>query len=145
MVRKKIDYSEPFEQNVLAAATDTYPPTSDTSTVVDASDRFGTDAPKAKREKVVKAAPTRGRRAVAEGPLERVACHGCGRTCGYATGQRYRVFHAPWCAKYPAVDPVNEARNHRIEFLIRRGKSTKAVADGFGLTRQRVQQILASR
>ena len=108
-----------------------------------------TSARRPATKKATTTRPARARKAVAKPPVEEpglqpIPCTGCGTTVGYAATPHYRVFHAPWCAEYPAVDTKTEERDHRIVFLsVHKKVPTKTLADSFDLTRQRVQQILA--
>lgn len=73
-------------------------------------------------------------------------CAGCRRPLGvYATEQmRSAVWCNEHCASEPPVGP-NEVRDDLMVELSRLGRTDGAIADLFGLSRPRVQRIVAKR
>lgn len=71
-----------------------------------------------------------------------VRCRGCGRLMGWGTGQPLvRLFCSPECAfDGPLGD--NEERNDCIREAVVAGWTTTKAAASWGLTRQRVNQVL---
>ena len=74
--------------------------------------------------------------------LVAVRCRGCGGVMGWGTGQPLvRVFCSPACAfEGPLGD--NEERNDCIREAVAAGWTTTKAATTWGLTRQRVNQVL---
>jgi len=71
-----------------------------------------------------------------------VRCRGCGRQFGLGTGPPgVRVYCSLECA-YAGPLGENERRNHLIRSLVACGWTTAKVADRFGISRQRVNQML---
>lgn len=73
-----------------------------------------------------------------------IRCRGCSRYLGTGPSD-FRIYCDDWCAEdYPAVEA--EARDALIEAIHQEWSTAKAVlARQFGISRQRVDQILASR
>ena len=73
-----------------------------------------------------------------------VHCRGCHRQIGVATNN-YAVYCSPFCADQPTAS-AEEERDSAIEWLTRsKGFTPTQIAVRFGLTRQRVHQILQER
>lgn len=75
-----------------------------------------------------------------------VHCAGCGRTVALTTSAqlRNRVYCAAWCAAdYPAGP--KEDRDALMTELSRLGRTDQRIADLFGVSRARVQHVVASR
>lgn len=73
-----------------------------------------------------------------------VRCRGCGRLLGVAPAD-FRIYCDQMCAEdYPAV--TAESRDALIEAVFQMRSPAKAViAKSFGISRQRVDQILLAR
>lgn len=76
--------------------------------------------------------------------MEDVRCRGCGRLLGVAPTD-YRIYCDEQCASdFPAL--AAEGRDALIEAVFQTKSSNKAgIARDFGISRQRVDQILAQR
>lgn len=76
--------------------------------------------------------------------LLEVRCRGCRRLIGVAPAD-FRVYCDEWCADdFPAV--ASEGRDALIEAIYQhRGPSKSALGRLFGISRQRVDQILLQR
>ena len=71
-------------------------------------------------------------------------CRGCRRQIGVATD----VVNGAYCTEMCATDipaGVNEDRDSVIELLVRTGTDRTTVAKEFGLTKQRLSQVLSKR
>jgi len=79
--------------------------------------------------------------AVAES-LSPLRCRGCNRQIGLGTGPPgVRIYCSIECA-YDGPLGENEERNHMIRRLVASGWTTAKAADRFGISRQRVNQML---
>lgn len=73
-----------------------------------------------------------------------VRCRGCRRRIGVADAVHNGVYCSEMCADgIPAG--VNEDRDDLIELLVRTGTDRATVVKEFGLTRQRLSQMLSKR
>lgn len=74
--------------------------------------------------------------------LSPLRCRGCNRQMGWGTGPPgVRIYCSTECA-YAGPLGENEERNHLIRHLVATGWTTAKVADRFGISRQRVNQML---
>ena len=78
--------------------------------------------------------------------LSAVRCTGCGRRVGLTTSAqlRNRVYCAAWCAGDFPVLP-NEDRSAIMTELSRMGRTDIKIGQAVGLSRSRVQAIVAAR
>lgn len=73
-----------------------------------------------------------------------IRCRGCRRQIGVASDVHNGVYCSEVCANdIPAG--VNEDRDAIIELLVRTGTERVVVAKEFGLTKQRLSQVLSKR
>jgi hypothetical protein len=70
-----------------------------------------------------------------------VRCRGCRRQVGVATDIHNGVYCDQQCTMLPPASP-NDARDDVIVLLVADGTDRQTVADTFGLTKQRVSQVL---
>lgn len=78
----------------------------------------------------------------AEEYLSSIRCRGCGQRMGWGTGAPgVRVYCTPRCA-YNGPIPENCERNHLIRHVVAAGWTTAKTAERFGISRQRVNQML---
>ena len=77
--------------------------------------------------------------------LETVRCRGCGRSVGLANSAKYTVYCDSLCAEdYPLTN--DEERDDLILALtLDLGRSRAELSALFGITRQRVDQIVHAR
>lgn len=76
-----------------------------------------------------------------------IRCNGCGRLLGYTSRPQAVPAQCtdPFCAATPPVG-ANEERDSFIEHLnVAAERPPEAIGQVFGLTRQRVQQVLTAR
>ena len=78
---------------------------------------------------------------MAEGYLQEVRCRSCHRTTALAL-RNFAVYCDEICVQEPAP-AEREDRDAVIEILFHAGDSHAVLAEKFGLTRQRIHQILA--
>ena len=79
--------------------------------------------------------------------MRELRCRGCGRLIGYTTRPQPVPAQCtdPFCVIDPPVGP-NEERDSLITHLVDvEGLTPEAVGEVFGLTRQRVSQVLGKR
>ncbi|HET7110263.1 MAG TPA: hypothetical protein VFI41_05290 [Gemmatimonadales bacterium] len=71
-----------------------------------------------------------------------IHCRGCGQQIGWGTGAPgVRMFCSPRCAAMGPI-PDNCERNHLIRHTVAAGWTTAKTAEHFGISRQRVNQML---
>ena len=75
---------------------------------------------------------------------ETVYCFGCGRTIGVTSEEKMAVYCEPLCWYKEQLVAIDTAvRNRAFHYLTEAGLAKEHVADAFGVTRARVNQVLA--
>lgn len=76
--------------------------------------------------------------------MQSVRCRGCRRRVGVANDTHNGVYCDKRCAEDIAVS-VNEDRDDLLELLARNGVDRGTLVSEFGITKQRLSQVLSKR